>query len=496
MEIGRSLCAPYRYGAQITKPPVTPEQAESIEQFKTGLAMKMIAFAGAGKTFTLMVMANQAPGRRGLMMCFNKSIALEAATKFPRNVSCKTAHALAFGTIVKQGFDPNTKMTTAPRSRTFDISGVTDKIPFHPDMFRTIVATTIQRFCQSDASTIQERHVPRIPGFVEDDQEFAYHWAPVAAAAVWSRMVDPGDDMPLGHDGYVKLWALGNPRLFGDFLMVDEAQDLNPVLIGVIRNQASQIVAVGDSHQQIYEWRGARDALVILPGHECRLTTSFRFGDEIAASANRVLTAMGETFPLQGFPLIRDQVEDARASACDAVLCRSNAGVIGEAFGYLEEGRTVCTPGGTGEMRALVEDAEALKQQRPARSASLMGFTSWKEVEDHASTDEGRGLAVFVNLVGKYGTRTLKRVLDQIIPYEKHTAPAGSVTISTAHKAKGLEWPCVAINEDFGVSGDDDDQLRINTAERRLFYVAITRAQRVLCVDPDMLAAYSRPDED
>lgn len=475
-------------------PPPTPEQAEAVVQFTTGDPMKMIAFAGAGKTSTLTLMAKQVPNRRGLMMCFNKSIATEAAQKFPRNVTCKTAHSLAYGTIVKRGFDPETKMMKTPRSRNFDVSCVREKIPFHADIFKTIVATTITRFCQSDRADIVERHVPRVPGFNDADQGFAYKWAPLAASAIWQRMIDPGDDMPMGHDGYVKLWALGNPHLFGDFIMVDEAQDLNPVLIGVILRQSSQIIAVGDSHQQIYEWRGAKDALGILPGLECRLTTSFRFGDVIAAAAGRVLAAMGETVPLSGFPMIRDQVIGLRPSAVDAVLCRSNAGVLDQAFGYLDEGRTVATPGGTGEMRALVEDVEALRQHRPARSASLMGFATWQEVEKHAETDEGRSLRVFVHLVGKYGPATLKRVLDQIIPYEKNRVPAGTVTISTAHKAKGLEWPCVAINEDFYAS--DEEDAKISTAERRLFYVAITRAQRTLCVDPTVLDAFSRPHED
>jgi superfamily I DNA/RNA helicase len=284
--------------------------------------------------------------------------------------------------------------------------------------------------------------------------------------------------------------------LFGDFIMVDEAQDLNPVLIGVIRQQQAQIVAVGDSHQQIYEWRGARDALVILPGRECRLTTSFRFGDAIAAAAGRVLAAMGERFPLSGFPLISDQVVSLYADEADAVLCRSNAAVIGEAIGFLDQGRTVATPGGTGEIRALVEDVEALRQHRPARSPSLMGFTTWQEVEKHAETDEGRSLRVFVQLVSKYGCVTLKRVLDQILPYEKERLPLGTVTISTAHKAKGLEWLCVTINEDFFDSASDNEESRISIAERRLFYVAITRAQRTLCVDPNVLDAFSRPNED
>ena len=61
----------------------------------------------------------------------------------------------------------------------------------------------------------------------------------------------------MGHDGYLKLWALGRPKLAADFVLLDEAQDSNPVMLDVLSRQAAQVVYVGDRHQQIYQWRGA-----------------------------------------------------------------------------------------------------------------------------------------------------------------------------------------------------------------------------------------------
>lgn len=471
----------------------TPEQCYAIELFLKQLPLKVIAFAGAGKTSTLVAMAKQHPHRRGLYVAFNKSIATEAALKFPRGVEARTAHSLAWRTCLQMRFDGDRKLRNSPQSRTFDLSCVKEKLPIAERNFRSIVATTIRNFCQSDARVIQERHVPKVPGLTEEEQEFCYKWALYAALSVWDRMSDPTDDMPLGGDGYVKVWSLTDPRLFCDYLMVDEAQDLNPVLIHVVRNQQCQVVAVGDSHQQIYGWRGAVDALKILPGHEARLTKSFRFGDEIAAAANRILAAMDERFPLHGHSVIKDTVvRGTNAPHVDAVLCRSNSGVIEQALSFIDAGRTVATPGGTGEMFALVEDAEALQADRPARTAELMAFKTWKAVQDYAGTDEGRSLKVFVNLVGKYGVRRLRHVLGLI----KDKAEPGDVMVSTAHKGKGLEWPSVLIGPDFLVgSSDDEDEARISIEERRLFYVAITRAQRTLYVDGPTLAAYSTKDD-
>lgn len=466
--------------------PLTPEQAEAVVYFTSGGNMRDIAFAGAGKTSTLTAKAKQVPHRRGLYIAFNKSIASDAAGKFPGNVRCSTAHSLAYRDVIGRGFSGD-KMSKRPQSRMLDLSVITETLPFHSDIMKSIVMTTLTRFCASDAIEPTQWHVPRQNGLTEDAQEFAFQWAPVVAASTWQRMINPRSDFPLGHDGYLKVWSLAKPRLPCDFLMVDEAQDLNPVLIHVVRNQPGcQVVAVGDPHQQIYEWRGAKDALAILPGEEFRLTRSFRFGAEIAAAANRVLAVMGETHPLIGFDRVADRVSFERSTDVDAVLCRSNAGVIERALDFIDEGRDVCTPGGTGEMMALIEDAQALQAYSPARTAELMAFKSWKEVQKYAGTDEGANLRVFVRMIDKYGCSKLQWVLSRI----RDKPVPGGVTISTAHKGKGLEWHRVAIHDDFAANEDG----KISIAERRLFYVAITRAKNVLHVDPETLDAFSTPD--
>jgi hypothetical protein len=466
--------------------PLTPEQCDIIDFFMTGESMRDIAYAGGAKTSTLIQKAKRSMHRRGLYIAFNKSIAAEASEKFPRNVRCSTAHSLAYRDVIGQGFN-KAKMESRPASFMIDLNMITEALPFHRDILKSIAHSTITRFCSSDSREITEHHVPRQNGLSEDDQEFAFHWAPIVATAAWERMSNPRSDFPLGHDGYLKVWSLGTPKLPCDFLMIDEAQDLNPVLIHVVKNQrGTQTVAVGDPWQAIYEWRGAKDALAILAGREFRLTRSFRFGDAIAAAANQIIAVMGETFPLLGFPMIKDRVSFERSTDVDAVLCRSNAGVIERALDFLDEGREVCTPGGTREMMSLIQDAEALQNFSPARTADLMTFKSWKEVQKYAGTDEGASLRVFVRMVDKYGCSKLQWVLSRI----RDKPVEGGVTISTAHKGKGLEWKRVAIHDDFAPNEDG----KISVGERRLFYVAITRAKQVLHVDPETLAAFSTPD--
>jgi superfamily I DNA/RNA helicase len=51
------------------------------------------------------------------------------------------------------------------------------------------------------------------------------------------------------------------PQLNYDFVLVDEAQDTNEAVLSVLRLQDSHLTLVGDRHQQIYEWRGAINAM-------------------------------------------------------------------------------------------------------------------------------------------------------------------------------------------------------------------------------------------
>src|SRR5215813_10919368 len=71
-------------------------------------------------------------------------------------------------------------------------------------------------------------------------------WSVANSKAIWSRMIDHRDRLPLGHDGYLKLWALGRPKLGYQYVLLDEAQDTNPVVLGVHGHPSAQIVYVGD----------------------------------------------------------------------------------------------------------------------------------------------------------------------------------------------------------------------------------------------------------
>lgn len=469
----------------------TAEQLEALAKFRTGRPLKVTAFAGAGKTTTLKLLAGSRPDR-GIYLAFNKAIQLEAAEKFPDNVACSTTHSLAWQSIAPR-FSSGQMTGTMNANQLAELMELKDRV-FAQRIRLTgvhqahLILRTIRRFCQSADPEVLNAHVPqygRLLGLKPAITAEVNAWAVEAAKALWQKMTNHRDKTPLGHDGYLKLWALGRPQLGYNFILLDEAQDTNPVVLGVLADQPSQIVYVGDRHQQIYEWRGAVNAMQEIKGcEEAYLTQSFRFGQLIADAASKVLRSLGERHSIRGNPAVQSVISDT--SLTGTVLCRTNATVILEVLDALEANLKAHVVGGTAELERLLSDVFELKKGEPGICPEFFGFTSWDQVVAFSETEEGEDIRTFVQLVEQHGEKKLWRAIKSA-----HDSEADAdLILSTAHKAKGREWDTVRLTPDFLNSrlteGHPDAE-----SEVRLFYVAMTRAKQHLAVDPAMLATFA-----
>ncbi|EHP6639173.1 AAA family ATPase, partial [Salmonella enterica subsp. enterica serovar Schwarzengrund] len=72
----------------------TAEQNAIIEWKGNHLVVN--AFAGTGKTSTLVNYAEANPESKMLYLAYNRAVRDEAERKFPYNVECKTSHQLAW----------------------------------------------------------------------------------------------------------------------------------------------------------------------------------------------------------------------------------------------------------------------------------------------------------------------------------------------------------------------------------------------------------------
>src|ERR1700757_4537327 len=77
----------------------TAEQRAVVDSVLGGDDLKVKAYAGAGKTSTLRLIADHLTGRGGSYLAFNKEIAGHARRGFPPNVSARTVHSLAYASV-------------------------------------------------------------------------------------------------------------------------------------------------------------------------------------------------------------------------------------------------------------------------------------------------------------------------------------------------------------------------------------------------------------
>ena len=245
-------------------------------------------------------------------------------------------------------------------------------------------------------------------------------------------------------------------------------------MLGILlRQKSTQVIYVGDAYQQIYAWRGAVNAMQQMPLHESRLTTSFRFGDAIADVANSLLGALNETVPLLGNPNVKSSVVNKpHTKMRDAILCRTNARAMELLLSGLVQGDKVGLQADQQKLSRFVDAASLLKQgKRITDVPELAWFNSWHDVHEYCETNDGSDIKPLVKLVDEHGTEPLKKALAKITPIEQ-----ADYVISTAHKAKGLEWNRVHIEDDyqFKINGLEH---KITDEELRLLYVACTRAK-------------------
>lgn len=471
----------------------TPEQAQAIVAFRTGESLVIEAGAGTGKTSTLVMLAGATgPRRRGQYVAFNRALVTDSAGKFPLSVACNTAHSLAFRALGRRF----AHRLNGPRVPSWRLAQALEIEPLAVQDFegnpRTLAAgylathvmRTIRSFCQSDATEISARHFPYIDGLDRPDSKggrtyllnnlIAERLLPAAKGA-WEDLTTPQGTLPYQHDHYLKFWQLSDPRIDADYVLFDEAQDANPVIAAIVAAQAShaQLVYVGDSQQQIYEWTGAVNALArIEAANRTFLSRSFRFGQPIAEEANQVLTRLNAELRISGNPAVESEVGPVGQPR--AILTRTNAAGLSRLIQLQQAGRRPHFLGGSADVLGFARAATELMATGHTTYSDLACFDSWAAVQEYVRADqEGADLGLMVRLVDKFGSEVIQDALNQMPP----EAQADHV-ISTAHKAKGRQWPSVQLGEDFRTEGKDGGP--VAPSELRLLYVALTRAQFLL----------------
>uniref|UniRef100_A0A8C3NSY8 DNA helicase n=1 Tax=Cyanoderma ruficeps TaxID=181631 RepID=A0A8C3NSY8_9PASS len=207
---------------------LTHEQQRILShKIEPGQTVKIMALAGTGKTSTLVKYAEKFPELKFLYLAFNKAVAQKGRKVFPRNVTCKTFHSLAYGSIGRHYKDKG-KLNFSKMS-VFSISFLLRHREGQSLFVRgKTVSKTLENFFSSSDEEICEEHVPLWFKNTHGQMQLM-SWM----GEIWHNMKKLDGDAEKKYkmtcDGYLKLWQLSKPQLSGyDAIFVDEAQDCTP----------------------------------------------------------------------------------------------------------------------------------------------------------------------------------------------------------------------------------------------------------------------------
>ncbi|KFQ65038.1 F-box only protein 18, partial [Pelecanus crispus] len=216
---------------------LTHEQQRILNhKIEHGQIVKIMAFAGTGKTSTLVKYAEKFADLNFLYVTFNKAVASRGESIFPRNVTCKTFHSLAFGSVGKH-YKEKGKLNFSKMS-VYSVSFLIQNRKGQSLFIRgKTVKQTLENFFASSDEEICEEHIPicfkNTHGETRPVSQVEKEIVMKEAKEIWHNMKKLDGDVEKNYkitsDGYLKLWQLSKPQLSGyDAIFVDEAQDCTP----------------------------------------------------------------------------------------------------------------------------------------------------------------------------------------------------------------------------------------------------------------------------
>lgn len=476
----------------IPKFPPSPEQEVIFDHL--GSNIRINAVAGSGKSTTLKIIASKIEGNVG-MMAFSSAIAAELLKETPENVTVKTCHAMGYGPLIKRFgsrvkdkglsktkiilnqwdmFNPEGK-NEIERSKSFSLRNEMDHL---------VSKIKVNLTNWNDFSSVSDV-IDRYGIEITDD---ALELLPVIMQKSKEEVSQiEFDDMmwlPIMYD--MSLWKF-------DVLMIDEAQDLNNLMMEYSeRISKGTVIVVGDEMQAIMGFAGANCNSFSILGDkfQCKqlpLSVCYRCGSSIVAEAQKInpiiqpheSTGEGEVSKI---PLSEYRYDLEPGSL---VISRRNATLVGPCFDMIKKGRKAVIKGrdiGVG-LSSLIDQIGGidipsfldrmddyrekkleviLKRKNPSQSKIDM-INDQCDVLESISED-------------CRDVTDMKNKISMIF-----SKGNGEVTFCSIHKSKGLEADHVAIL--------DIDRVRMNhekmtdedhQQEKNLHYVALTRAKKKL----------------
>jgi len=460
-------------------------QQDIFDFIKTGTGNAIVeAVAGSGKTTTILRALDFInPRSKVLFLAFNKHIASELQAKMPFGFEAKTLHSLGYS-IIKE--NRKVKMQQWKITNIIKESILGKSYNWKKDYAKMTVAVKLIGLIKSLGYHSVD---------VKEASDIVDHFALDAknlelglVIRAWELM--EGDPNTIDFDDMI--WVpvhddLTFPKY--DYVFVDEAQDLSPIQVDFLARllgDSSRLIAVGDTHQAIYGFRGAdADCMNRIRNEfnttEFPLSICYRCPKSVVSLARTLVPHIEHDEDQEDGNVFHRHINSFRekAKSGDYVLCRVTLPLLGECMRQISMGRKACVKGrdiGTGlismvegfKAGSIADLTEKLKMSREKALGNAKNEAAKIAIED-------RHDCILVLMTDVDTVKALIAKIKKIF-----TDKLEGIVFSTIHKSKGLEAKNIYI-----LRGDLLPHPRCNSEwqiqqENNLSYVAITRAQETL----------------
>lgn len=416
----------------------TPEQQAIVEAVAAGHNCMVEALAGCAKTSTISLALPA--GRRSLYLVFNKKNQVEAEARLGARAQVKTLNGLGHLAIARALGKPLVLDASKAYKLAKDLGLTKD------DQQAVVDLLSLAR-----QRGIIPQGQPGKPLVL--DSEAA--WLDLADELdIDPKLIVParqafGKSFRLALDGtidfsdqiYISALVFGSfPQ--ADCVFVDEAQDLSPLNHAQLAKLPGrpQLVVVGDRRQAIYAFRGA-DHMSMDTIRQLRpawtdltLSTTFR-------CPRAIVERLRDHAPLfqAGPSNLPGSIESPglwspAGGSSAAIICRNNKPLVRLAFRLLRAGIPFVLAG-----RDMGKTMKRLFQKLPAKArkdkALAIEAAHALAQGDPKKRDQWEALAVVLEACE---ASRIESTLDSMAKPKD-----GAITLSTGHRAKGLEWPLV-----------------------------------------------------
>ena len=469
------------------------------------------AVAGSGKTTTLVKCLDFISDKcKVLMSAFNTDIVteLKKRTKDKDNVEVRTLHGLGL-LFIKRNI-PQVSAIPEPfkydsyiKNNIKELTSINIYTLRGREYFRYI--DNIKKYvdfgrfylCQTtkDLEFIENRYAIET---IADEKEVALKVMEWGKNAL--ETIDYTDMVWLPNVLFLK--PLG---LLYDFIFIDECQDMNKAereLVLKCFKMGTRMVSTGDRSQMLYAFSGGDpesfNALKSIPNTKCLpLSISYRCGKNIVDFAKKLVPTIEAADNAVEGEIVRNVALDCVKDG-DMILCRNNAPLVQIYNEFLKLGRKAFIRGKDigNNLKAIVKSTKQDKLNVDCKEDGVFVrlyddlFVSRNKLMEKFGIDAETAinspqLQNKIDMINALeilaeGINTSEEIIDKIDEIFPKRDKKDGISLSTIHKAKGLEANNVYIACESlmpSKSAKKDWEIR---QEYNLMYVAYTRAKNTL----------------